>query len=235
MTDEYIGKKYGRLTVLELSHKDKHSNKHYKCQCDCGITKTINIQSLKLGKTTSCGCYNREITSGAHPDRRKNNEFRVHPNFVRVKASNCDKYFLVDLEDWEYLKEYTFYVSVRGYIETNIKNGTGKIGRMILKPSDGFVIDHINGDILDNRKINLRICSQSDNMKNLKTPITNTSGYKGVWFDKINNKWAAEIKCDGIKYFLGRFVNIIDAAKARADAEIKYFGEYRRKEGVGII
>lgn len=58
---------------------------------------------------------------------------------------------------------------------------------------------------------------------------TNTSGVKGVHYDKDRNKWKSEICVNNKKIMLGRFENKDDAIKARCDAEIKYFGEYNRK------
>jgi len=224
--DEMIGKKFGRLTILELDHRDKWKNKHYKCICECGTIKAINVGSLRTGRTTSCGCYNLEILKQPHPDRRKYNEFRIHPNFVRVKDPNHDQYFLCDLEDWEIFKDKLLKISTKGYVVFV----SGKyFSRVIMKAPETLVVDHINGDPLDNRKINLRVCKQIENMRNLKTPKDNKSGYKGVWRDTVCQKWCAEIRCNKVKYWLGRFENIEDAIRAREEAEIKYFGEFRRK------
>lgn len=57
---DLTGKKFGRLTVLRLSHKEKY-NKFYICLCSCGIEKTIYQGSLSRGSTKSCGCLNKEV------------------------------------------------------------------------------------------------------------------------------------------------------------------------------
>ena len=207
---------------MEYDHKDKYSTKHYLCSCDCGGSKIANIQSLKAGKTTSCGC----ALKNPRPGSRKYNEFRIHPNFVRVKASNVDEYFLCDLDDWERFKNSLFYIGKRGYVVFG--SNRRYLHRKIMNTPDDLVVDHINGNPLDNRKSNLRNCRRIENMYNLKTPITNTSGHKGVWRDTHCQKWCAEIRYEKKKYWLGRFERIEDAVKAREDAEIKYFGEFRR-------
>ena len=70
-TEEYIGKKFGRLTIVEFSHKKQRysscgkKNGHdfyYKCKCDCGNETISRIADLKNGKASSCGCYRLERT-----------------------------------------------------------------------------------------------------------------------------------------------------------------------------
>lgn len=86
-------------------------------------------------------------------------------------------------------------------------------------------VDHINRNRLDNRKCNLRLCTQQENMRNVGLRSDNKSGVKGVHFCKTRRKWVAQIKVDLNKYLLlGRFLDFDDAIKAREDAEKKYFG-----------
>lgn len=89
-------------------------------------------------------------------------------------------------------------------------------------------IDHKNGNHLDNSILNLRLCTQAQNSRNAKKPITNKSGYKGVSWDKNRTKWVSYINFEGKKYHLGYFVSIIDAALNREKASIKYHQEFRR-------
>ena len=75
-------------------------------------------------------------------------------------------------------------------------------------------IDHINGNKLDNRICNLRLATVAQNMQNLKKSKKNTTGFKGVSFYKAYNKFCAEPKIDGRKYFLGYFDTPEEASKA---------------------
>lgn len=94
-----------------------------------------------------------------------------------------------------------------------------------------MVIDHINGDTLDNRRSNLRECTNTENCRNRADNYNNKSGYKGVfWYTHCKTpKWVANITVDRKKIHLGYFENIEDAIEARRKAEEKYFGEYIRK------
>lgn len=89
-------------------------------------------------------------------------------------------------------------------------------------------IDHINGIKTDNRACNLREATNSQNGKNLKLSKANTSGHKGVCFDKQTGKWRATIRVDGKSISIGRFDSIENAAKARKLAEQQYFKEWNR-------
>ncbi|AUR92754.1 HNH nuclease [Vibrio phage 1.176.O._10N.261.55.F5] len=83
-------------------------------------------------------------------------------------------------------------------------------------------IDHINGDSMDNRISNLRAVTSGENSKNMKRPVTNTSGFSGVSFDSKNKKWRAKIKVSGKTICLGRYKDKEDAIRARKKANIKY-------------
>lgn len=103
--------------------------------------------------------------------------------------------------------------------------------RFIMEPSDGLEVDHINRNGLDNRRENLRIATRSQNNGNTKIPSHNTSGVKGVSYDKDRNLWAAHIKTHGRKKFLGRFGTKEEAASAYDRAAAQHFGEFANKNG----
>jgi len=83
-------------------------------------------------------------------------------------------------------------------------------------------VDHINHDRDDNRWVNLRHATKSDNCRNTKMNSRNTSGVTGVYRSNKDGRWEASIKANGQKIFIGRFINLDDAARARKDAEIKH-------------
>lgn len=91
---------------------------------------------------------------------------------------------------------------------------------------DKRCVDHINHNIKDNRKSNLRIITVSQNAINKKIVSNNTSGVTGVCWNKKDSYWQAYITLDYKTKHLGCFQNKEDAIKARKDAEEKYFGEY---------
>lgn len=65
---EMIGRRFGRLIVLDEDKRDPHGIIYYKCQCDCGTEKIIKGTSLRAGVTVSCGCYNKEVITKENPN-----------------------------------------------------------------------------------------------------------------------------------------------------------------------
>jgi hypothetical protein len=99
--------------------------------------------------------------------------------------------------------------------------------RLIMNAPKGMEVDHINGDPLDNRRINLRICTRSQNAKNIIKHIENgSSKYKGVSFDFVNRKWKSRIQCNRKEIWIGRFDSEIEAAKAYDRAAKELYGEF---------
>jgi hypothetical protein len=100
--------------------------------------------------------------------------------------------------------------------------------RFILNAKKEYVIDHIDGDALNNQKKNLRICTHAENMRNSQIPINNTSGYKGVSYNKRYKKWEAHISFNNKLLNLGSFNDPVDAARAYNAAALKYHGEFAK-------
>lgn len=93
---------------------------------------------------------------------------------------------------------------------------------------DGMEIDHRDGSGLNNCRANLRLATRAQNKANSRTPRNNTSGFKGVMWDKEQRKWRAMLRFAGKLLHLGRFTDKIEAARAYNEAAVKYFGEFAR-------
>ena len=138
-------------------------------------------------------------------------------------------YALVSDEDYEYLSQWKWAKDPTGYARrTNLlpKTLSRNMHRLLINPPAGLVVDHINGNRLDNRRENLRLCTQSQNLGNSGINSTNKSGIKGVCYCSQTGKWKAYLSLDGKQHWLGRFGNIEDAARARAIAASEKYGEF---------
>lgn len=99
---------------------------------------------------------------------------------------------------------------------------------MGLSEDDPRHIDHINGDRLDNRKENLRVCEPFQNSMNALASIKSKTGVRGVCFDRQRQKWVASLAVKGKKIWKKRFSSFDQAVAAREAEEIAVYGEYRR-------
>lgn len=102
------------------------------------------------------------------------------------------------------------------------------LSRFIMNAPDGKVVDHVNGDTLDDRKSNLRVCSQRENLFNRKLNKNNHSGYKGVFWSGKHNKWLSQLQTNHKVYYLGLYSDKVKAAEAYDRKAIEFFGEYAK-------
>lgn len=133
---------------------------------------------------------------------------------------------LLDPDD-EYLRVF-YAVWPNGYVARTVDKKAVYIHRVIMSAKAGETVDHINGNPLDNRKSNLRVCTQSDNLCNTAIRKDNKSGVKGVSWAKHVKKWCAQIKYQGEKFHLGYFNNVDEAATAYQKAALKLHKEFSR-------
>lgn len=144
---------------------------------------------------------------------------------------------LVDAGDYRELSKYGWYAlrsDISFYAARKVGKTTILMHREILKLTKGEYTDHINGNTLDNRKCNIRKCTNAENARNQKRRRDNTSGYKGVSYFKRDNNYRARIKVNYKQIHLGYFNNKTDAAKAYDVAAKKYHGEFAKLNFGGL-
>lgn len=152
---------------------------------------------------------------------------------TRIPLSQ-DKFARVDRKNYDYLGQWKWHYN-HGYAVRRIHRRLGKdkyagtfiyMHRLIMDLPEGMVIDHIDGNGLDNREKNLRVCSQKQNLYNRKVQSNNKLGVKGVRWNKHKNRFEPNITVDGKKIYLGRYKTVEEASEAYKKAAIKHFGEY---------
>jgi len=129
--------------------------------------------------------------------------------------------------------EIAGYLGDEGYIDVGVDGGIYKAHRLIYFYHNGYFpsfIDHIDGNRSNNKIDNLRPATINENARNSKKPSHNTSGYKGVCWDKNRSKWMAYITINNKFKSLGRYDQIEDAHLAYTNAAKLHFGNFARIE-----
>lgn len=278
--EDYLGQKFGRLTVVGPAEPKKLKNgrkiTQFSCNCDCGTTNVI-VPGIFLKRKIkqSCGCIRRE---GAEKQRLKKekikqnkqlreqkkinkikekearaearrkqkelkelekirkreaahgNKYEFHEDYVVGYTHNNNTPFYVDIEDYDKIKPYTWYDRITNKTTKTIATMMKTDGRSKSVTMHVFLgykgYDHINKNELDNRKENLRECTHAENMRNKKTRINSKSGFAGVIFNPITQKWIAQIGYNYKNIRLGTYSDKEEAIKARLKAEKEYFGDF---------
>ena len=140
---------------------------------------------------------------------------------------------IVDDEDYEWLSQWKWYYAHTGYAVRNSPRVLGKhymifMHREIMHTPQGMDTDHIDGNGLNNLRINLRVCSHSRNLQNKGVSINNVSGFKGVSWCQANKKWRARIKASGKEKYIGYFDVAESAALAYDKAARELHGEFAK-------
>lgn len=138
-------------------------------------------------------------------------------------------------EDYDGLSKFKWYALRNGSNIYAARNEgrppfrrTIQMHTVIMKTPRGMKTDHINGNGLDNRRENLRICTHAENMRNSRPHSNNTSGFKGVAWNKRESKWVAHIRLNRKRIHLGYFDTAEAAATAYEKAARELHGEFSR-------
>lgn len=143
------------------------------------------------------------------------------------------RHAIVDDEDYKYLMQWKWCCNASGYAVTSIRGDDGKqktvrMHRLINKTPPGKFTDHIDGNRLNNRRSNLRSCTNRQNQFNSRPIRGGSSKYKGVCFHIHRRKWLTQIRGieSGKILFIGYFEDEEDAAIAYNVAAQLFYGEF---------
>jgi hypothetical protein len=189
-------------------------------------------------------CFNHpeapgEMTETTRLSVCRSFRFRHKPSFrleapappgpgIRVIPLTKGKQALVDAEDYDRLMKHKWTASSSGpkcYAQRNEKGRSIMMHREIMHAPKGMVVDHIDGNGLNNCKSNLRICTQGQNICNSR-PRGKTSVFKGVSYDKKRGKYKAFVWENGATAMIGRYDDAAEAAKARDYRAVQLHGEF---------
>lgn len=145
---------------------------------------------------------------------------------------------LIDADMFDEFSRFTWWACVqsnprtgttRVYAYRQADGSSFRMHRQVLGfPSRALDVDHINGDTLDNRRVNLRACSRSQNNMNARKRPNTTSRFKGVCWLSRDRRWVAQIAVGGKQTKIGYFKTEVEAARAYNAAAAANFGEFAR-------
>lgn len=142
----------------------------------------------------------------------------------RIWLRNIRRYAIVDDEDYSILSSF-YWAGARNYntwyATCYVKRKKVYMHRMILGSTNGKITDHVDRNGLNNRKNNIRHTTTSKNALNARRGKHNSSGYKGVNYNRHARKWVAQIEVNKVKNHIGYFDTKHKAAKARREYERK--------------
>ena len=171
-------------------------------------------------------------------------ESKIHGTHT-LFYDECDKW-IVENNTWSVAKDACTYYAVTtiphpeggwyewrnpktGKVDRRRRKTKLRLHRAILNPPKKMVVDHINGNGLDNRRENLRVCTVAENTKNQRLPANNKSGYKGVHKNyKGDKRWSVNIMYKGKTRYVGRFDTPEEGARAYDAKAKELYGKFAR-------
>lgn len=206
----------------------------------CGISSTVKkVVNNKLSGMCLCEKHAEQFKKfGEFKDHNSRgvfdpNEIRVYEDYVEIDTydsyGNIISTFIIDKEDVDKLGSYkwrTVFKNNKPYLFTGNQKKERIYFHRLIYPTN-LQIDHIDGNTLNNRKSNLREVTVQQNMLNLQKKCSNTSGIRGVSYDKNKNCWKTDFTCEKIRYYVKAWPNIEQAVYQRYVLEKIYLGEYR--------
>lgn len=208
-----------------------------KCDC-CGreLKKANSLYGYTLCSKHMHQLYHHGFFLDSEPRTQKDpNEYYIDNDLVYVKlydkqSRETGKTFFFDKSDLSILLRYKKWRLSYNYPKTGYGKNQYTLGQLLLQPKQNEIVEHINGNTLDNTRKNLRLCSQSENTYNKHSSVRNKSGVIGVHFDKKRQKWCSEIRQKNKKFFIGYYEILLEADFARYIGECILFKEFRNKK-----
>lgn len=210
---DLTGRKFGKLTVIERApERSTRGLVMWVCRCDCGNTKSVAGKYLRNGQTKSCGRC-KAFTAPLFVRTHKNRLYHTWSEMKRRCIGRCTNHQYYGDKGISYCPEWEDF---NAFAQWAINSGY----------SPGLEIDRIDGDE-NYTPDNCRWVSHKDNSRNRKARANNKTGVPGV-HPRQNRSgkivYRATISTDSGKVNLGTFETIDEAAKARREAELKYWG-----------
>ena len=153
----------------------------------------------------------------------------------KIQLSNSEKIAIVDDSVFTLLSAFTWNINGAGYAGAWIGGKQIFLHRFIIGAKKGDEVDHVNGNKMDCRMVNLRCCTHSQNIANEGPRKHNKLGIKGVDYRASSNKFRATIRVNYKKIHIGLYDTAEEAKIAYNEAAIKHFGEFSYQNVVEVL
>lgn len=226
---DMIGKRFGRLVVLEESsvRTGKNQKLQYLCQCDCGNKINVIGECLRNGITKSCGCLYKETRGD---NQKKFCEYDLVSFSYGVGTTTNNVKFYFDKEDYGYIKDYAwyydgYYIQAHTLLSDEYTTQIIRLHRLVMKLKDreDIQIDHINSDKTDCRKINLRRATIQQNNVNKKECYATTENPVGICFNNSIKRYTVHIQ----RKAFGQCDTFEEALALRKKLEEEKYGNFQ--------
>lgn len=198
---DLTGQRFGKLTVREKLPPLRDGRTRWLCDCDCGNSCVVNSYALRKKNQQSCGCGKVKDIAG----QRFGHLIVLKRSDQYVMLSDRKKYL------WECRCDcgatvYRLSEKLKQGIQCACKTCMGKAAAITMTENAGFVEG-----------------TQLSKLSTAKANANSSSGVRGVFFNRRSGKWRATLKFQGQDHYLGEYIKIEDAIKARQRAEELYF------------
>lgn len=231
---DITGLRSGLLVAAEQLRRVAGGRYVWRCLCDCGKTIEAFSSELVHARRRSCGCA--RPTPVVVPPRQFAGVGLLIPLRGGVSAIVDHSDAVAAAMKWNLMAHASRpdVVYAQRTFMIDGRRTTILLHRFLMQPPVGLVVDHRNGDGLDCRRHNLRICTELNNCQNKTiTPNQRVGRYKGTFWEANTKRWAARIKVSAEAFgfksrsiYLGAFDDPRDAALAYDRAARRYFGEF---------
>ena len=201
------GQKFSRLTAIEPVRDEERRRSYWKCLCDCGNITTVYYGNLVNGHTRSCGCLKRRELTGQHIGQltvlgRSDRTAPRGKRRVPLWKCRCD------------CGAITYKAT--DILTNDAQNSCAQCAAMHASKLAREAAGYVGG-------------TQISRIKDMKLTAANSSGVRGVYFEKRSNKWRARLRFQGRIMNFGSYERFEDAVAARKAAEEEYFGTFLKE------
>ncbi len=206
----------------------------YALKRECSVdncSKEVLRKDLCRNHYRNLKLYGGAELNGLHKRGRKYHEYTIYHDSKTVLVKTIKgEYFWINTIDLHLIQNMTFHTNDKNYLYGGSRKlKTKQLHRLIMGEPEGLEIDHIDGNPLNNRRPNLRICTHSQNTQNITKRRNNKSGILGVCWCNNKKKWRAYITSNKKSIHIGYYERKEEAKDARMEKQIKLHGEYSRK------